>query len=235
MFELVGAALAAAVAGIVSAWWPIEPSLVTVAALIVLLPGMSLTVAMTELATRNLMSGTARLMSAVIVLLELAVGVALGDRLAAATVEIRHITPEHLPWWATWAALVAASVGVGVLVQAQRRAFGWIIAACVAGYTGSRYGSVWLDGQMGGLVGALALGVLSNLYARIFDRPAQVVSVPAVLLLVPGSMGFRGMESLLDRETLSGVETVFAMFVVALAIVAGLLVANAVVSPRRSL
>jgi len=56
-----------------------------------------------------------------------------------------------------------------------------------------------------------------------------------VLLLVPGSMGFRGMESLLDRDTLTGVETVFAMFVVAIAIVAGLLIANALVQPRRSL
>jgi uncharacterized membrane protein YjjB (DUF3815 family) len=36
-------------------------------------------------------------------------------------------------------------------------------------------------------------------------------------------------------ETITGVETVFEMFVVAVAIVAGLLIANAVVSPRRSL
>jgi uncharacterized membrane protein YjjB (DUF3815 family) len=48
-------------------------------------------------------------------------------------------------------------------------------------------------------------------------------------------MGFRGMASLLDRDTLTGVESVFAMFIVATAIVAGLLIANAVVSPRRSL
>jgi uncharacterized membrane protein YjjB (DUF3815 family) len=59
--------------------------------------------------------------------------------------------------------------------------------------------------------------------------------VPAVLLLVPGSMGFRGVSALLGRDTLSGVGTLFEMFVVAIAIVAGLLVANAVVSPRRSL
>ena len=40
-----------------------------VAALIVLLPGMTLTTAMIELATRNPIAGTARLMSAVVVLL----------------------------------------------------------------------------------------------------------------------------------------------------------------------
>jgi uncharacterized membrane protein YjjB (DUF3815 family) len=145
------------------------------------------------------------------------------------------VTPLPPPEWANWAALAAAALGVAVVVQAQVRAFGWIAAACVVGYVGSRLGTAWLDSQLGVLVGAFALGVLANLYARWLDRPAQVVSVPAVLLLVPGGMGLRGMASLLDRDTLTGVDTVFAMFVVATAIVAGLLVANAVVSPRRSL
>jgi uncharacterized membrane protein YjjB (DUF3815 family) len=140
-----------------------------------------------------------------------------------------------LPDAAHWIALVVAAFGVAIVVQAKRRAFGWILAACVAGYAGSRAGTAWLGGPMGVLVGALALGVLANVYARWLDRPAQVVLVPAVLLLVPGSMGFRGMSSLLDKDTLTGVEILFAMFVVAIAIVAGLLVANAIVSPRRSL
>src|SRR5690606_2145335 len=102
-------------------------------------------------------------------------------------------------------------------------------------YVGTRFGTRWLDSQLAVLVGAFALGVLSNVYARLLDRPSQVVSVPAMLLLVPGGMGFRGMASLLDRDTLTGVDTLFAMFIVATSIVAGLLVATALVSPRRSL
>ena len=50
---------------------------------------------MTELATRNLISGTARLMSAVIVLMELVVGVALGEQLASALA--RQIISSQLP------------------------------------------------------------------------------------------------------------------------------------------
>jgi len=236
VFELVGAAFAAVTADTVSAFDArITPSLVTLAALVILLPGMSLTVAMTELATRNLIAGTARLMSAVVVLLELVVGVALGERVAHALVHVHQATPVALPEYANWIALAASSVAVAVLVQAQLRAFGWIIGGCLVAYVGSRFGSRWLDPQLGVLVGAFALGVLSNLYARYLDRPSQVVSTPAVLLLVPGGMGFRGMASLLDRNTLTGVDTLFAMFIVAISIVAGLLIANAVVSPRRSL
>ena len=235
VFELVGAAFVSFSAAAASSVVATTPSLVIVAALIVLLPGMSLTVAMTELATRHLIAGTARLVSAVIVLLELVLGVALGDRLARALVDVHQATPIPLPDWSQWLALIASSIGIAIVVQAQLRAFAWILAACSVGYIGSSLGSQWLDPQMGVVVGAFAVGVLGNFFARLMERPAQVVQVPAMLLLVPGSMGFRGMASLLGHDTLSGVETVFAMFVVALAIVAGLLVANAVVSPRRSL
>ena len=245
VLELIAAAFAAFIANVASAsWHGVNPSLVTVSALVILLPGLSLTVAMTELATRNLIAGTARLMSAVIVLLELVIGVALGERLATALVHVHQAAPAALPAWAIWAALVASAVGVAVVLQALPRALPWIVLATGVGYVGTLAGTAWLGGAngamsetglLGVMVGAFALGVMSNLYARWLRRPAQVVQVPAVLLLVPGTTGFQGMSSLLDKNTLSGVETLFAMFVVAVAIVAGLLVANAVVSPRRSL
>lgn len=236
VLELIAAAFAALAAGVMSALWPaLTPSLVTVSALITLLPGLSLVVAMTELATRNLIAGTARLMMAVIVLLELVVGVAVGERLAGALVDVHRTVPEPLPEWAHWGALGASSLALAIVVQARPHAIPWIVGACATGYVGSRVGGAWLGVEMGVLIGAFSLGVLGNAFARWRQRPAQIVVVPAMLLLVPGSLGFRGMTSLMRHDTLSGVEMLFAMFIVAIAIVAGLLIANAVVSPRRSL
>jgi len=40
---------------------------------------------------------------------------------------------------------------------------------------------------------------------------------------------------MLARDTVSGVDTMFAMFISATALVGGLLLANAIVSPRRVL
>jgi uncharacterized membrane protein YjjB (DUF3815 family) len=140
-----------------------------------------------------------------------------------------------LPAWTQWLALALSALGMAIVVGAQPRAFVWILVASTVGYVGARLGVEWLGPQMGVLVGSFAAGALANVFARALERPAQVVLTPAVLLLVPGSMGFRGMASLLGRDTVTGVETVFEMFIVAIAIVAGLLVSNAVVSPRRSL
>jgi len=237
VLELVGAAFASFTADFFSTQTThISPTIVSLAALIVLLPGLSLTVAMTELATRNLIAGTARLMSALIVLFMLVIGTWLGERIAHAVVKVDHIAwPVPLPEWAHWIAVVGSALGSAVLVQAEKKQLGWILAGCIVGYVGTRLGTIWLDSQLGVIVGAFALGVLANVYARKLDRPAQVVTVPAMLMLVPGGMGLRGMSSLLDRNTLSGVDTLFAMFLTATAIVAGLLIATAVVSPRRSL
>lgn len=233
--ELVGAAFVALLTTIIGSVWAISPPLVTLAALIVLLPGMTLTVAIIELATGHLMAGTARLMGAVVGLMQLVVGVALGEKAALSLVTQVALVPDSLPAWTQWLALVVSAAGMGVVVQAQPRAFAWIIGAALVGFLGTRAGVAWLGPEMGVLVGAFATGALANMFARLLQRPAQVVLTPAVLLLVPGSMGFRGMTSLLGRDTLTGVETVFQMFIVAIAIVAGLLVANAVVSPRRTL
>ena len=237
LFELVGAFVAAFAGGLAAAWIDgVSGPIVTLAALLLLLPGLSLTVAMTELATRNLISGTARLMAAIIVLLELALGVAVGDAAARALVDLPAAgAPVSLPPWAEWVAVVGAALAMVVVVRAAGRATPWIVAATLAGFLGARTGTDLLGPQLGVLVGAFALGVLVNAYARWRKQPGQVVLVPATLILVPGSLGFRGISNLLQQNTLTGIETTFNMFVVAMAIVAGLLVANAAFAPRRVL
>jgi uncharacterized membrane protein YjjB (DUF3815 family) len=59
--------------------------------------------------------------------------------------------------------------------------------------------------------------------------------LPAIALLLPGSIGLRGMQNLITRDagdTLAGVDTFMHALVIAASIAAGLLVANALV-PRR--
>ena len=59
--------------------------------------------------------------------------------------------------------------------------------------------------------------------------------MPGLLPLVPGSVGLRSLESLFARDTLAGVDTAFQMLMVAVSLVAGLLVANALLPSRRPL
>ncbi len=230
---ILSSALAVVAASLVG---PLSVQIVTLAGLIVLLPGLSLTVALNELATRNLISGTSRLTGAAIVFLELGFGVALGTRLAAWFPLPAKMGPlPALPAWTEPLALVSMLFAVSVIFRARPRDWGWITVAGTLAYAGSRLGTQVLGPQLGAFVGALIVGIVTNLLARVRNRPAVITLVPAIMLLVPGSIGFRSMESLLARDVLAGVDTAFSMLMVAVALVAGLLFANALVQPRKVL
>jgi uncharacterized membrane protein YjjP (DUF1212 family) len=235
VFEPVAAFLVSAGAmGLARAAGPVSVLLATLGGLIVLLPGLTLTVAMSELATRNLASGTARLSGAFMTFLAIAFGVALGHRLGAAVFgALPAATPTPVPGWSPWLAMLAAGLGFVVVLRAEARDAPWIVAIGGLGVLGGRVGAATLGVELGTFAGALAVGLASSAYERWTQRPAAVVSVPGILLLVPGSVGFRGLTSLLERQAVVGIETIFGMILTAVALVAGLLLAAAIAPEKR--
>lgn len=229
--SFVAAFLAAAGASVLGGY---SPSVAMLAGLIVLLPGMMLTTAMSELAANHLSAGTARLSGAFIVFISLAVGVAFGQRVA---VEILGpaplVIPTPLPGGTIWLALVVAALSFAVLLRALPRDILWIVLAGAVGLLGSRLGSGLMGAEFGVFLGALTVGVGSNLFARGTNRPAAITMVPGTLLLVPGSVGFRSVTAMLEREVVSGIDTLFSMLLLAISLVAGLFFANLVAPERR--
>ena len=84
-------------------------------------------------------------------------------------------------------------------------------------------------------VGALCVALVSNLLARVTDRPAAVALVPGLFLLVPGSVGFRGLVELLDSNLDSGLHHLVGAVLTAAALAAGVIIAQAMAPPRRAL
>jgi uncharacterized membrane protein YjjP (DUF1212 family) len=237
LFEPLAALLASFASTLTAvAWPPLSVLLVMLAGIIVLVPGLTLTVAISELASRQLVSGSARLMGAVALFFGIALGVAVGGRLGAALVGVpAAVEPEPLgPLW-RWPALLAAAAALTVLLRARPRDAGWILFGGVLAIEGVRLGALLLGPQLGAFLGAFAVGVGGNLYARVGHRPAQVVQVPGLILLVPGSLGFRSLAALLEQDVLSGVQTAFTTTLVAIALATGILLANVVLPPRRIL
>ena len=99
-----------------------RPGSPTPGGLITLVPGLTLTVAMTELARRHLAAGTARLSGALLVFVAIAFGVAVGGEVARLLVgQVRSLAPRHLPEWTLTLALATAPLAFGVLLRARLR------------------------------------------------------------------------------------------------------------------
>lgn len=213
-----------------------DPSIVLLAAIIVLLPGLTVTTATIELATANLVSGTARLMGGIVTFLQLGFGVALG-RVAAEllpqTSTVLDAAP--LPRAAVVAAAVVSALGFTVLLRARPRDGGWVLLSVGIALAFSQLGGELLGAELGAFVGSAAVATAAHAFARLRDRPVNLMLTPGVLFLVPGSVGFLSIRSLLENDPQTAVATAFRMALVAMAIATGILVATAAVPPRKAL
>ena len=142
---------------------------------------------------------------------------------------------EALPPWTEWAALGIAPWALAVLFRARRRDAWVICGAGILAYLVARSGARLAGTEVGMLAAAFATGAAGNLYARWLGRPAAVLVVPGILMLVPGSLGVRSVATLLARDVTSGVELAMTLLTLAGALAAGLLIANLVIPPRRLL
>ena len=235
IFEPLAAFLVSAAAvGLAHVVGPVSVLVATLAGLISLVPGLTLTTAMAELAARHLVSGTARLAGAFITFISISFGVAVGNRIGTALFGVPLVAePAALPEWTAYIALVVAPLCFTVLLRAEPRDAIWIVAAGMLGVVGGRLGAATLGVELGTFAGALAVALASSAYERFVKRTAVVVLVPGILLLVPGSVGFRSLTSLMERRAVAGVETAFSMILTAIALVAGLLIAEVIAPSRR--
>jgi uncharacterized membrane protein YjjP (DUF1212 family) len=234
LLEPLAATIAASVAVIAAnAVVPLSLHETILAGVISAVPGMLLTNAMIELATRNLVAGTARLAWVVLIFLEITFGVVLGLHAQRLFDEpAMNVAPIALPLWTEYLALIVAPLAFSVRFFARPRDIAWIVVACIASYAGSRLGAYMFDPRLGGFVGAFCASGTANLFARITGRPPAVLLAPAILILVPGSIGFGSVSSFLERNVVNGVEAAFDMVLVAMSIVIGYLIGKAVVPVR---
>ncbi len=222
----------------------IDPSLprrpLVLAGVIIAVPGLTLTGGLSELAAKNLVSGTARLMDATMVLLSLIFGLAV-----VATIEgwAAGASPPALTPVSTLPppALAAASALLGalcfsVLFGVPSRALPWAVLSGVLAWGTQLAAARWfVPGPSASFLAAFAVGLFANARARVTQRPAQLYLLPGIVMLVPGCFGFVSFERLLWGDTGVGAADFFATLLTAGALAIGLLLANAALPARKVL
>jgi uncharacterized membrane protein YjjP (DUF1212 family) len=212
----------------------------TVAGLVVLLPGMTFTTGLIELSTRHLSSGTARLSGALVTFLGLGFGVALGTKLGSGVGDwlvahdiVVHVANSALPWWVEGVGVIVAPLCFTVLLQADGKEAPWIVLAGAAAYLTSRFAGRALGEELGAFLGALMVSAGSTFIARRRDTTPIVTIVPGLLILVPGSIGLRSVTSFSQQKVVTGVETAFKVALIGVSLAAGVLAGRALTGALR--
>ena len=219
----------------------IEPSinmaLVVLASIIVFIPGLALTVGLSELAARDLISGTVRVMDALMALFKLYFGAFLG--FAIASVLFGNVPQEEavlLPKWTGWVAVLVLSFSLMVMFKIRLKDAPWGVAAGFLGHGMSLVASAFFGIALGTFFAALFLGMYANLYARWLKAPAAIVLLQGIVVLVPGSKLYMGLNTVISGKEILHIEQLGSQsFLILMSLVAGLIFANLIVDPRRSL
>ena len=211
----------------------VSSDLVTLAALVTLLPGLTLTIGMRELATEHLQSGVANTASALVQHLGLVFGVEIGRSIAVNWFgPVGQEAPQAT--FSGWLLLAALAAGLAFTVTLRARSRDALVmcAATMMALLANEAGAALFGKQASVLVAAVVIGVVGTLVGARLRRSALVFIVPGVLMLVPGSAGYNSVLQLVTDESISGIAAGFDTFITAISIAYGLMVST-VVMPRR--
>jgi uncharacterized membrane protein YjjP (DUF1212 family) len=211
-----------------------QRDIATVCGLIILIPGFSFTVSITEMVNNHLIAGLTRFTNAFITFVMIAVGVAVGLKLMG---HIHITTPNYvihqIPMWTEWIALFFVPLGFMILFKAKQNDFRWILLACWCSYFAYSFGSKIMSAPLAVFSASLLLGILSNVFSRIKKRNSSLLLVPGMILLVPGSLGFFSISNFVNSDLLAGLQTAITMLTTSMALVFGIIFSNILVKAER--
>lgn len=239
---ILGAMTSGLVAGtLAAASLPINPPLVVLSSIIIFIPGLALTVALTEISTGQLVSGSSRLVDAMMSMLKLFFGAASG--IAITRLYFDRVPPlfarfeglEDFPGWHLWPALVGLSASLGIGLNLPRHRFGWGFLSVLVAFLSATLTAGLIGPYAGIFLGALSLGLFANLFARITRGPASVLITTGVIVLVPGSKIYAILNEWVSGESIMPSESAATAMMALVSLTAGLLFANAFLPARKSL
>jgi len=188
------------------------PLFAVCAPIAILVPGALITNALLELTATDIVTGSSRLMYGLIVLAFMAAGISAGAVLTGLAIDpdstalvgqVVHGGPDRIGWeavpplWFTWVGVAMLAIGIGLSFGSGRS-----LTLLTIGVMAITYAAIVV---LAPLVGnAVATGVTAGIVfavARIVERfsaavPSNVTFQPALLMLVPGTVGLVALATL---------------------------------------
>jgi uncharacterized membrane protein YjjP (DUF1212 family) len=167
------------------------PSLCLVAPGMIIVPGVPLINGVQDMIRNHMTLGISRLGFAALVIMAIAFGLFLATVLTGAAIPVeapaRSISVAED---AVFSAL--AALGYACLFNVPPRvAWACVVCGVASHTTRTLTGHLGIDIMVGTLIGALATGVLAQVFARYFHAPAATFAFPGVVAMVPGAYAFR--------------------------------------------
>ncbi|KAG2381755.1 hypothetical protein C9374_006139 [Naegleria lovaniensis] len=204
------------------------------------LPGVTIMIAINEIQARSLVSGTSRLVSAFSTVLKLGFGLLITNGIVSAFPAFAESekagtqrTELSLPMRIV--AIIVLAIGIAIDSKVPKYFFTYVylVIVTLAVHLTAYYSSNVLGMELGTVMAGTVTGVGSNIYSLITKHPPLLINSVATLLLVPGSLSWRGFSAFLSKDSTTGINLIFEVFLIGMAIFFGLTIANSLIPIRQ--
>lgn len=190
--------------GILSVYFPqINISLTVLSSIIIFIPGLSITTALEEITSRNLVSGTAKLADALISLFKQFFGVILGLAILPFIVTIKpHEVVYDIPAVFNYVAIGILSLSLVAMFKIRLKDVPFSV---ITGFI-SFYATILLQSfgiLLSIFIGTIFTAIASKIFSQLTQTPRLVYLVPGIIMLVPGSKAFISLSSLFIEQDLA--------------------------------
>ncbi|UZJ54874.1 hypothetical protein CBS101457_004194 [Exobasidium rhododendri] len=188
--------------------------------IVLILPGFIVLSGALELQSKNLIAGSVRLVYAIIYSLFLGFGISIGSSFwllfsgsddSSLTTRTCSEVHANKPWWMSDVKLIYAlltvpgySIALSLRNQAKitRKEFPVMVLIAIAGWATNHFSSTSAAlssrSDVTSALGAMAVGLLSNLFGRIYDGKSYTVACVGVLYQLPSGLSASGSGTLLN-------------------------------------
>jgi uncharacterized membrane protein YjjP (DUF1212 family) len=225
-------------------FWSLKSGLIAgsfimlIPALAYFLPGAVLTTGMLELASGEIISGSSRIISGAAILLLLLFGLIIG--LETAGLPLQQLmflsTPNTSIWWIPYIGVLVFGIGMYLFMSIKKKDMPWIFFILYLAFIGEQVGNHFVGGFFGGFLGSLLMAVTGTLAERQGHQTPSFISIlPAFWILVPGSLGFISLATLVGQNYSAAITNALLVTMSIVAISLGLLVGAVIMEPLKDM
>lgn len=189
------------------------------------LPGAAITLAVIELTSRDIVSGSSRLIAGFVQLVQLAFGILIAAQLFSMNEnQLTATAVNKIGPWAPWLGVAVYALGVMLFLAPPRSFLPWLLLITYTAYLAQFAGDHLLGSYASGFCGGMVLTVAALAVSRHRSAPPAITLIlPGFWLLVPGSMGLIGITEIFGADGDSALPaTLISMISVAFGLQAGL-------------
>jgi len=194
------------------------------------LPGLKLTLAVTDISMGHVITGSATFIGAIFTTVTLAIGILIGEAIdSPEQLQLDFGELQSIPWQ-IWVATTIYTFPLLVVLDAPPRHSFYLAGVSLAGFAIATAIAVSYRKEYAYFLAAFVVGMISNLYDRITSNPAIEMDLFSITLLAPGALGVAagGLNSSADSAA-----AFITLITIAVALVTGILSANILFRPTR--